>query len=232
MSVQKRISATDLDAYAYYLKTQDAEPDDEKPDPYVMTFDELATRLLRRGEPTDRMIYGTLFHSVIEQAIPAGYVQDEVDDVLFDWGVELDIPGEHVRTEVPIPHYEVDVDCEPVRLSGRIDGLDELSRVVWEFKTTGYAHGVEERYRDKMQWRVYLLATGYERAVYGVWGLGKPRKKKSKTGATVIGVNNSARYEFRAYDGMEDDVANLVREMTWHMDHELPEYWERTEHHA
>lgn len=183
-----RISVTDLDQVAYFRQSE------------TMEVDELVRRLRREEPPTDALLSGRGFHLMLERAMEGDSISVfEADGYRFDLtGLDAELSLPPVR-EMFVSKKLV-VDGIEVELRGKVDGDDGLT--VYDHKAASRFDA--EKYAQDYQWRAYLLMTGRKRFQHNVF----VRKIKGQT-IEVKELHPVVNY---AYQGMEDDVIEGIRD--------------------
>lgn len=159
--------------------------------------------------PTERMDWGTAFHTIIEEG-PEGYFDQElgVCQVPVKSGAIITLDKEDVdaalnyRAAYPTMVHELainnyfQVNGHEVQMKMILDGINGTD--VHECKTTDKPADYS-KYENSIQWRCYALATGCRRVQYDVF-------QKAKDGKVIP-------FEFRylPYKAMEGDVMRLLR---------------------
>lgn len=208
--MRNRISVTALDQYQRFLD------DDE------MSEQEFIAQITTKIPPTTAMAVGTAWHSVLENW------QGETDDNRYHQdGFVFSLSA--LASDDPIiigePHEREQKRCwygvDGVQLVGKFDVITPFA--VIDHKLT--AHFDPERYFDSWQWRCYLAMTGKPKTIYQVFehaGINPPQTQiiidhenygechELTWGSNTIHIKNYHRLEVLAYDGMIDEVKDIV----------------------
>lgn len=206
--MRNRISVTTLDQFQAYLDNED------------MDEPSFISTILNPPPPTHAMAVGTAWHKVLEswqgQSEDNRYHQDGLcfDLSRLDSDDLIEIGEPHQR-EKKLVWQGVD----GVDLVGKFDVL--LPFAVIDHKLT--ANFDPERYFNSWQWRCYLTMTGKPKMVYQVFehaGLNLSQKQtlyddeigfhELTWGNNNVYIKNYHRLEVLAYDGMAEEVADIV----------------------
>lgn len=205
--MRNRISVTALDQYQRYLG------DDE------MSEQEFIAQITTKIPPTTAMAVGTAWHSVLEH-----WQGETADNRYRVWRSKIEhwdvIMGSNHRlkqflyfdlsalaTDDPIiigePHEREQKRCwygvDGVELVGKFDVITPFA--VIDHKLT--ASFGPERYFNSWQWRCYLAMTDKPKMIYQVF-------EHSGLDNDIIHIKNYHRLEVLAYDGMIDEVKDIV----------------------
>lgn len=131
-----KVSATNLEAYRKYLAER-------------ISLDALLDTILRRSEPNNMMIKGTLFHEMMQTSEPKKYLEFFSEDCIETARSFMDYrsPLFEVKTR---KQYQTRRGI--VSLTGMADQI--LGNKVVEIKTR-YSPIQYETYSESLQWRVY-----------------------------------------------------------------------------
>lgn len=131
-----KVSATNLEAYRKYLAER-------------ISLDALLDTILRRSEPNNMMIKGTLFHEMMQTSEPERYLEFFSEDCIETARSFMDYrsPLFEVKTR---KQYQTRRGI--VSLTGMADQI--LGNKVVEIKTR-YSPIQYETYSESLQWRVY-----------------------------------------------------------------------------
>lgn len=179
-----RLSVTHLDMYRYWRDTED------------VTLSTLIERLTGKEPPSQGMLAGKAFHSLLENAREGEIRSAEMDGFQFEFDVESAIALPEVR--------ELKAECDfstpygLVTLVGKVDAINGQS--VHDYKLTERFEA--ERYTDSFQWRAYLTMFNARTFVYDVF--------QARYDLPQIIVYDYHRMEFHAYPGMREDVQREV----------------------
>ena len=199
-----KVRVTDLDSVAYYKQSD-------------LTLEDLLRRLRREEEPSDQLLSGRAFHSVLEHAS----VGDELGVVEQDgWTIDFRLLESSIALP-PIREQSLSrtfvVDGVEVELRGKVDGFDGVT--VIDYK--GASRFQPTVYIDNYQWKAYLLMTGASRFTHYVF-------VRKIDGRTVV-MRELHRLTNYAYNGMEEAVIGSIRDYLAIAREHLPEQFVETE---
>ena len=197
-----RFSATELETYRRYA-TED----------WLDTMDFLE-QLRGESPPSEQMLLGTKFHSMMEWIITgkeppdAKCERDEaldtysIDGTGFEWQVDCDVPkgGECER---PLARHWAYKRIKVI-VTGKLDYMRAPFIIDW--KTTRKSIDLE-KYAESLQWKIYLLLApqGFEEFRYDVFKLDKVRNKEEYRIAEHMRLGG-----LRPYATMFDDVRSWL----------------------
>lgn len=225
--MQKTIAVTDLDALLWHHNSE-------------QTWEEFATRLMRRAPRNIYTAIGSDLHSAVQQAAHAKIVDGEVGDTIenidglivdkFDMPKhpQLDLlPIANGALEVPVQYTVKYGEMDSVQLVGYIDVIDTRGEL-WEIKSTTKSSGWAERYFNSYQWRAYALASRTTTPVhYAVFFLKYDRDTVETT--RRVTVTDVTELSVLPYERMAQDVEQLALQFAQMMDNHLPAYWMRSD---
>lgn len=133
-----RISASDLDAFRYFMANEDA------------SLADLIASLRHETEPTEAMLAGTALHAALEHCAMGEHPELSANGYTFEFRCDGEIDVPEIRELKATRDYTVG-DCT-VTLVGKVDGLH--GRRVDDHKFTSRYDA--ERFMGSYQWRVYL----------------------------------------------------------------------------
>jgi hypothetical protein len=193
-----RLSVSHLDSYLYWRESED------------MGLDELLNRIMGYEQPSPNLLAGKAFHTLLEHASTGELFATEQDGIRFDFAIDAEIALPPIRSAFGERVFQT--RSGPVRLVGKVDGIDGLVPHVYKLTEKFDA----ERYTDSYAWRAYLLMFGAQRFVYDVFAarLDLPAR---------VYINDYHRLEFTAYPDMEADVHEAVSGLAEIVKQYLPE---------
>ena len=183
-----RTSASDLDAFRYYLANDDADLAD------------LIAQLRRETPPTPAMLAGTALHKALELSTPGTYGQLSADGYTFTFASDAEIDLPEIREIKASRDYEIDGCC--VTLVGKVDALH--GRRIDDHKFTSRYDA--ERFLSSLQWRVYCDIFNADVFVWNVFE-GRPASDDPK-GYVINAVHTLAMHR---YPGMRDDIERALK---------------------
>lgn len=145
-----RVSVTDLDQLRYFRSSD-------------MELAELLARLRKEAPPSEAMLAGTAFHTILENAGLGELTEVAQDGFTFRFDLDAEIALPRIR-ELKLEKVYM-IDGVTVTLVGKVDALEGLT--VYDHKTTSRFDA--ETYADAIQWRAYLDMFGANRFVYNVF---------------------------------------------------------------
>lgn len=193
----RRISVTDLEAWRYYIASEDA------------SLEDLLARLRRETPPTAAMIAGRAFHAALETMGESESQFVEADGIQFHFKTDCELALPRVREMKG--ELEMQTSVGSVNLVGVVDGLNGME--VQDHKLT--ARWDAERYAESYQWRCYLTMFSGTRFVYNVF-VGKEVKPN------VYEIYDFHRLPLYAYPSMAPDVNREVDRFAQFLDRYLP----------
>lgn len=186
--MRNRIPVTALDQYQRFLDSDE------------MSEQEFIHQITTKTPPTTVMMVGTAWHSVLEH-----WQGETADNRYYQDGFCFDLSA--LATDDPIiigePHEREQKRCfygvDGVELVGKFDVVTPFA--VIDHKLT--ANFDPERYFNSWQWRCYLAMTGKPKMIYQVF-------EHNGLDADIIQITDYHRLEVLAYDGMADEVKDIV----------------------
>ena len=133
-----RVSASDIDAFRYYMADDEAD------------LDALLAQLRRQTEPTEAMKVGTALHAALETCAPGDHNELTANGYTFVFAVDGEVDLPDIREAKATRDYTID-GCV-VTLVGKVDAIH--GRRVDDHKFTSRYDA--ERFMASYQWRVYL----------------------------------------------------------------------------
>jgi len=179
-----RVSVSDLDQYAWYRDHED------------FPLSELLKRLRREEEPSEAMLAGTAFHTVLENIGECELNMIDQDGFTFEFVLDAEIALPDIR------ELKIEQQINGVNLVGKVDAIEGFK--VHDHKLTGRFD--PERYANAMQWKAYLYLFGASVFQYNVF----EHRQDRKTG--VYRVVDFHKLTLYRYDGLDDDVRSAVNE--------------------
>lgn len=193
-----RVSVSDVDAYRYYLESED------------MTLDALLSRLRRETPPTENMRAGTALHKLLEDATPSEIDLWEMDGFTFRFDVDTEIALPAVRELKATGSYVIEDVL--VTLVGKVDAIH--GKRIYDHKLTSRFDA--EKYTNAFQWRAYLVLLDGDKFTYNVF-TGAPNVE----GVWVIrGFDPLNLYR---YPNIEADVHTQLTDYVRFVKHYMPE---------
>jgi hypothetical protein len=194
-----RLSITTIEAYRLWRDTGD-----------WMSIEDLEATIRRATVPTEKMLRGIAFHSILER--PATYAtqplgdkqyrvpaRDGSPDFIFD-GVGIDRVLE-LWPKLPSPEVKSTFDVDGITVVGVADALEGVT--VWEAKAPEQID--VEKYVDSFQWRALLRLYNATVARYVL-------AQVKDNGARFISIYNVLPLPFYRYPSLDDDVRRLTSE--------------------
>jgi len=182
-----RVSASDLDAFRYFMNNEEAELSD------------LLAQLRRETPPTQSMLAGTALHYALEHSKAGSFDKLEANGFTFDlnFDAELDLPD--IREVKATKDIKID-DCL-VTLVGKVDAIH--GRRVDDHKFTSRYDA--ERFLGSYQWRIYLDVFDADEFRWNVFE-GRPDTKDPQHYI----INNMHPLKMHRYPGMPDDIKRAL----------------------
>lgn len=185
-----RLSVTTIDGYIYWR------------DHEFKSLDELEADIRRESKPSQAMLRGRAFHSVIEhpeETLAGDHYAYE--DYRFDrYGID------EVLSHIPkdaIAEAKAEREIEGVMIVGKADALRGLD--IYEAKCTGRIN--VDTYHESYQWRYYLVLFDGQRVNYV---LAKYFESKKEPG--MITIQEVMPLPCYRYPKLEDDVRRMTAE--------------------
>lgn len=181
-----KVSATNLEAYRKYLAER-------------ISLDALVDTILRRSEPNNMMIKGTLFHEMLQTSNPDNYLEYFSTDCIDTARSFMDYRN---------PLFEVKTRKQyltkkgTVSLTGMADQI--LGNKVIEIKTR-YSPISFDDYAESLQWRVYCDVFGVPEVQYNIFEFRHVSDNDYK---------NCAFFNFFAPRNNHEYVANWIESYT------------------
>lgn len=195
-----RVSASDLDAYRYFMTNEDA------------TLDSLLARLRREVDPTPAMEAGTALHHALEHGEPGEHGEMSALGYTFTFQAEAAIDLPPVRECKTTGEYVVD-GCA-VTLVGKVDAIHGLR--IDDHKLTGRYDA--ERFLMSYQWRAYLDLFGADEFRWNIF-VGRPERDDPRR--YVITEFHPLR--MHRYPDMQEDLAAGLRSFVSFARQHMPE---------
>ncbi len=198
-----RVSASDLDAYRYFMAHEEAD------------LEALLAQLRREMSPTPAMMTGTALHKALEDSVDGTYESLSADGYTFqiDFDATLDIPA--IREIKATRDYEIN-DCI-VTLVGKVDAVH--GKRVDDHKLTGRYDA--ERFVGSYQWRVYLDIFHADAFRWNVFE-GRPSRDDHKH----YRISALHPLTIHRYPGMTDDILRALHHYVDFAQIHLPEKFE------
>lgn len=178
-----RISATDIDAFRYFMATED------------MELAELLRRLRREEPPTEAMMAGTALHEALEHCQSGEHQELSANGYTFAFECEGEVSLPEIREVKGERVYQID-GCL-ITLVGKVDALD--GRRVDDHKFTSRYDA--ERFLSSYQWRIYLEVFGADEFRWNVFEGRQDRRDPKRYLITKVHPLTTHRYP-----GLADDV--------------------------
>lgn len=198
-----RLRVTDLDQWVRYV-----EPEREE---FEVSTESFIAGLRRENPPTDDMLCGSAFHTLLEKAAEGDYLDGvEVDGFAFTFGgtFEVQVPAEReTLIEKVYP-----TSAGPVLLRGKFDARD--AGTVTDYKLTCSTFDAE-RYAGSLQWRAYLDMLGDRRFRYAVF--------QAKRTDRDVWIHDLHSLTFWSYPEMHAAVQRRVEELARFVAVHVPE---------
>ncbi len=188
-----RISVTTIESYRRYL----GGVDDEK---------KLIDSITKRSPPTENMMRGTAFHSILES--PGQYYIEQSN--IYDCN-SIVFNAEIVNQCIPVIDYSgafemsntkiYSIDGEQITVSGRCDQI--IGSKVVENKTKWSTFDIDS-YQESCQWRFYIDIYNVSAVKYNVFCMS----------ALVAGIrlNSIEVFEMHPYPNLKNDVNFLLKQ--------------------
>lgn len=193
-----RVSASDLDAYRYFLANEEAD------------LASLLAQLRRQSPPTEAMMAGTALHTALENASTGEFDVLEADGYSFEIKAEGEIDLPSIRECKGTRDYLID-GCR-ITLVGKVDAIH--GKRVDDHKFTGRFD--PDRFLGSLQWRVYLEVFGADEFR---WNIFEGREVAPQ--AYVITAIHPLR--MHRYPGIGEDVKAALRGFLAFAREHLPE---------
>ncbi len=201
-----RVSASDVDAWRYFLANEDAELAD------------LLAQLRRETGQTEAMRAGTALHKALELSEPGNHGELKADGYTFAFKADGEIDLPEIREVKATRDYEID-GCL-VTLVGKVDAIH--GKRIDDHKFTGRYDC--ERFMNSYQWRVYLDVFDADALRWNIFE-GRPLPDDP----TWYNINAVHRLTMHRYPGLGDDVRReLARFVDFARAH-LPEKFGKVE---
>lgn len=199
-----RVSASDIDAFRYFMESEDA------------ALGDLLAQLRRETPPTEAMMAGTALHSALEASEPGEHGEMSANGYTFVFEAEgeIDIPA--IREVKAEGEYLVD-GCT-VTLVGKVDAVH--GRRVDDHKFTSRYDG--ERFLNSYQWRVYLDLFDADEFR---WNVFEGRQDRDDPKRYVIRAMHGLK--MHRYPGMREDVERQLSAFVDFARQHMPERFER-----
>lgn len=183
-----RVSASDIDAFRYFMADDDAELAD------------LLAQLRRETPPTESMQVGTALHAALETCEPGEHGELSANGYTFQFlpTVEIDLP--EIREIKATRDYEI-AGCL-VTLVGKVDAIH--GRRVDDHKYTSRYDA--ERFLGSYQWRIYLDVFGADEFR---WNVFEGRQDTADPNRYLI--FNIHQLKMHRYPNMGDDIERALR---------------------
>lgn len=195
-----RVSASDIDAWRYFMADEDAELAD------------LLAQLRRQTTPTPAMLAGTALHAALEHSEPGEHGELSANGYTFEFKADGEIDLPVIRELKATRDYEIG-DCR-VTLVGKVDAIH--GRRVDDHKFTSRYDA--ERFLGSMQWRVYLDLFGANEFRWNVFE-GRP-DPQDPTRYVIHAVHQLTMHR---YPGMGADIESALARFVEFARAHLPE---------
>lgn len=194
-----RVSVSDVDAYEYFLNSED------------MTMDALLARLRRETPPTENMLAGTALHKFLEHTGPTELGEHEVDGFTFRFECDACLAIPPIRELKATGSYTI--NGVPITLVGKVDALSGIH--YYDHKLTSRFDA--EKYANAFQWRAYLVLMDGWKFTYNVF------TATQQDGVWVIrGFDPLTLYRYPGIDrGVESRLTRFVDFVKHHMPEKL-----------
>lgn len=195
-----RVSASDIDAFRYFMADDDAE------------LAPLLAQLRRETPQTEPMQVGTALHAALEACHAGEHGELSANGYTFEFAatVEIDLP--EIREIKATRDYEID-GCL-VTLVGKVDAIH--GRRVDDHKYTSRYDA--ERFLGSYQWRVYLDVFGADEFRWNVF-----EGRQSTTDPTRYTIFNAHQLKMHRYPNMGDDIQRALLAFVEFARQHLPE---------
>jgi hypothetical protein len=194
-----RLSITTIEAFRLWRDTGD-----------WMDLRDLEATIKRETVPTEKMLRGIAFHSILEK--PTAYAteplgdkqyrvpaRDGSKDFIFD-GASVDMVLA-IWPKMPAPEVKSTFEVDGITVVGVADALEGVT--VWEGKASEQID--VEKYVDSFQWRALLKLYNATVARYVL-------AQVKDNGARFIRVHSVLTLPFYRYPKMDDDIRRLVND--------------------
>lgn len=181
-----RVSASDLDAYRYFLGNEEAEIAD------------LIAQLRRETPPTEAMMAGTALHAALENASVGDFDRLEANGYSFEIKADGEIDLPTIRECKATRLYLID-RCR-ITLVGKVDAIH--GKRVDDHKFTGRFDA--DRFLGSLQWKVYCSVFGADTFRWNIFEGREEAPKHYK-------ITSIHALTMHRYPGMEEDVEDAVR---------------------
>ncbi len=178
-----RVSVSDVDQYLYYLKSD-------------MTLKSLLARLRREEAPTEAMLAGTAFHSVLENAVPRSFHSVTQDGFRFDFELDAELALPDIR------ELKAEKQFGEITLVGKVDAM--YGNTIFDHKLSKRFN--PEAYTNAFQWRAYLSIFDADKFTYNVF----IRYTDLKTKINYVKEFNPIT--FYRYKSLQSDVQRTLDE--------------------
>lgn len=195
-----RVSASDIDAFRYFMADDEGELAD------------LLAQLRKETPPTESMKAGTALHAALETSEPGEHGELSANGYTFVFAVdgEIDLPA--IR-EVKATRELVVEGCL-VTLVGKVDAIH--GRRVDDHKFTGKYDA--ERFMASMQWRIYLDVFDADEFRWNVF-----EGRQDTTDPFRYIITAIHQLSIHRYPGMRADVERVLRRFIEFARQHLPE---------
>lgn len=191
---------TDLDSIIWYKKIE------------TMTAEDLRKRLLRLEPPNEKMMAGTAWHKIMEDADDGMELSQAVCDG-FQFDIKLDRDIEISMSDICEVRAKKDyrIDGYTITLTGKCDGI--TGNEITDHKLTFRPN--PESYLESYQWRAYLDIFEADIFKYRIYSA----REKDKH----ITIYNISTMDLYRYPGMEDDIKSGIRDLLEFVKEFVPE---------
>ena len=195
-----RVSASDIDAFRYFLADDEAELAD------------LLAQLRRETPPTEAMQAGTALHAALETCQHGEHGELSANGYTFEFKADGEIDLPEIREIKATREYEID-GCE-VTLVGKVDAIH--GRRVDDHKFTSRYDA--ERFLGSYQWRIYLDVFGADEFR---WNVFEGRQDTADPQRYVI--YNVHQLTMHRYPNMDADIRRALAKFVDFARRHLPE---------
>lgn len=192
-----RLSITTVEAFRLWRDTGD-----------WMDLADLEATIKRASVPTEKMLRGIAFHSVLERPVSeTPFAEKQYRIAARDGTKDFVFAGEGIDRvldiwpKLPTPEVKSTFDVDGITVVGVADALEGVT--VWEAKCTEKID--VENYFESFQWRALLKLYNATVARY-VLAQGRD------CGGRFIAIDNVLPMTLYRYRGLDDDVKRLVGE--------------------